>query len=362
MKTNVQWPSRARLNQALFALAASLLAAGAARAADSSPPQLNHTPVTKAAPGPLKISARITDESKIFPQIFMRAGNASAYEPPVDLKKVKGGKDTFEVTITARPGLEYYLECYDEYGNGPARSGSPDQPFKVELAEEASAGAAAGPARAAPWLKGSAAEQPAPERKVAAPAPPPDKPAPSAAAPTAASSSAASDMVAAVEAASPRESLRESARPAPAPEKPQERMREPAPEAAAEKHPAPAHSESLRERPLSTSLEGAGPIGAEGALWRSLLLPGFGQFKTDRPVRGAIFGGAAAAGVITTVVLAVRANQANNILDGAPVSVRGEAQDQAERYARARNVALGLTALLWLGQAAEAYFAFGSHD
>jgi hypothetical protein len=326
------------------ALAVALLAAGAARAADSSPPQLTHTPVTKSAPGPLKITARITDESKIFPQIFMRAGNSSAYEPPVDLKKVKGSKDAYEVTVTARPGLEYYLECYDEYGNGPARSGSPDQPFKVELAEEAPAAApaaAAAPARPAPWLKGSAATEPA------KPAPAPEK-----AAATVSSTSAASDMVAAVEAASPRE----AARAAPAPE----RSREPAPEPAAEK--PHARAESLRERPLSTTLEGAGPIGAEGALVRSLLLPGFGQFKTDRPVRGAIFGGAAAAGVITTVVLAVRANQANTVLEGAPVSVRGEAQDQAERYARARNIALGLTALVWLGQAAEAYFGFGSHD
>ncbi len=354
MKTNVQWPSRARL---AAALAASLLAAGAARAADSSPPQLTHTPAAKSAPGPLKISARITDESKIFPQIFMRAGSASAYEPPVDLKKVKGSKDTFEVTVTARPGLEYYLECYDEYGNGPARSGSPDQPFKVELVEEAPAAgaapaAAAAPARAAPWLKGSAANgEPAAEaRKVAAPAPAPEKPAASPAA--APSTSAASDMVAAVEAA--------SARPAPAAEK-QERSHEPAPEPAAQKTRA-AHPESLRERPLTTTLDGGGPIGAEGALVRSLLLPGFGQFKTGRPVRGAIFGGAAAAGVITTVVLAVRANQANNILDGAPVSVREEARDQAQRYGRARNVALGLTALVWLGQAAEAYFGFGSHD
>ena len=86
----------------------------ACAAGDSSAPVITHTPVAKAAPGPVKIGAKITDESKIFPQVFFRYSASGAFEPPVDLKKVKGSRDQYEATVPGRTGLEYYLECYDE--------------------------------------------------------------------------------------------------------------------------------------------------------------------------------------------------------------------------------------------------------
>jgi hypothetical protein len=29
--------------------------------------------------------------------------------------------------------VEYYIEAYDEFGNGPARAGDPDRPFRVDF-------------------------------------------------------------------------------------------------------------------------------------------------------------------------------------------------------------------------------------
>jgi hypothetical protein len=83
----------------------------------------------------MPLFARITDESKIFPQIFFRFGPGSAYEKPIDMKPVKGQKSQWGGNLPPPPGnvIEYYIEAYDEFGNGPARAGDPDRPFRVDF-------------------------------------------------------------------------------------------------------------------------------------------------------------------------------------------------------------------------------------
>ena len=116
-------------------LAAALLtAAGGARAEDNNPPVIVFTPPTSAPKGAFNLSAKITDESKFFPQVFYRYAGGQ-YEKAIDMKKGKG-KDVFEAAIPYKTEkLEYYLECYDELGNGPARAGDPDAPFKITLGD-----------------------------------------------------------------------------------------------------------------------------------------------------------------------------------------------------------------------------------
>ena len=119
------------------AVAALVLLCGpATRADDTNPPVIAHTPVTRGDKGKqTPLFARITDESKIFPQVFFRFGPASGYEKPIDMKQVRGQRNQWGANLPAPPGnvIEYYLEAYDEFGNGPARAGDPDRPFRIEF-------------------------------------------------------------------------------------------------------------------------------------------------------------------------------------------------------------------------------------
>ena len=123
--------------RAIFCAAVVLLLCGAAaRADDTSPPVISHSPVSRGERGKqTPVFARITDESKIFPQIFFRFGLGSAYEKPIDMKPVRGQRNQWGGNLPPPPGnvIEYYIEAYDEFGNGPARAGDPDRPFRIEF-------------------------------------------------------------------------------------------------------------------------------------------------------------------------------------------------------------------------------------
>jgi len=107
-----------------------------ARADDTSAPVIAHTPVAKGEKGKqTPVFARITDESKIFPQVFYRFAAGAPYEKPIDMKPVKSQRSQWGANLPPPPGntLEYYIEAYDEFGNGPARAGDPDKPFAVDF-------------------------------------------------------------------------------------------------------------------------------------------------------------------------------------------------------------------------------------
>lgn len=305
-----------------------VLAAGAAQAADTAAPVLTHTPVTHAPVGPLKITAKVVDESRIFPQVFFRQGGSGPFEPPSDLKRVKGSKDTYEALIPAKAGpLDYYVECYDEYGNGPARSGSPEAPHRVEVGEEAAAKAPAHPSPVMPAAEKVAAAEPAP---APAPAPKVEEP------------------------ARRIEPVKVAELPAPTPAPAPVLAPTPLPTRAEPEREAPREALQLRlNQPLS---------GATDALWHSAILPGWGQFRTDRPIRGTAFAVAAVASVVATVLLAARADSANSTYENAPVATRQEAYNQAVSYEHSRNAAIVITAGVWVLSAAEAYLGYGSHD
>ncbi len=137
--------------RSFVAAAAVLLLAFAARAADTAAPVVAHTPVKSITAGArfVQVFARITDESKFYPQVFYRYAPGD-YAKPVDMKPVKGQKDQFGGNVPVQgPYVEYYLEAYDEFGNGPGRAGDPDHPFRVDTGGEV-AQAEPAPARAQP--------------------------------------------------------------------------------------------------------------------------------------------------------------------------------------------------------------------
>lgn len=119
---------------AAAAAVASLLATGAL-AEDTKAPVVTHTPVKSTAAGAkfVEVFAKITDESKFFPQVFYRYGPGD-YQKPIDMKKVKDqppGNYGAAIPVSG-PLVEYYIEAYDEYGNGPGRSADPDHPWRVD--------------------------------------------------------------------------------------------------------------------------------------------------------------------------------------------------------------------------------------
>jgi hypothetical protein len=137
------------MRSSFLAAAAVLLLSFAVRADDTAAPVIAHVPVKSTAAGAkfVQVFAKVTDQSKFYPQTFYRYAPGE-YAKPIDMKPVKGQKDQFGANIPVTGSyVEYYIEAYDEFGNGPGRAGSPEQPFRVETAAEV---AEAAPAKAEP--------------------------------------------------------------------------------------------------------------------------------------------------------------------------------------------------------------------
>jgi hypothetical protein len=79
------------------------------------------------------IVARFEDESQLFdPKVMYRNRPDAHWRPAAFVKDPS--TDNFKAVIEAkelRGPLEYFLEVFDEYGNGPARMGSPEAPIRV---------------------------------------------------------------------------------------------------------------------------------------------------------------------------------------------------------------------------------------
>ncbi len=120
-----------------WTLGLSLLCLALPAAAQEAPvgPALDHTPVVHATPGePLTLTATIHSGNGVFQPIvsFRHVGEAAWVKVPL----LPSGGDLYSATI---PGaslgsdIEYYLEAYDNDGNGPARAGSADVPFRISV-------------------------------------------------------------------------------------------------------------------------------------------------------------------------------------------------------------------------------------
>lgn len=109
---------------------------------DTEPPAISHDEVKSARVGePVVIGATITDPSGVFdPTLLYRVGGDGEFLR-LPMTKVPGqgdawDEDRFEATI---PGdvvsgdLEYFIEAFDEMGNGPARYADADLPVKVRV-------------------------------------------------------------------------------------------------------------------------------------------------------------------------------------------------------------------------------------
>ncbi|HUB08597.1 MAG TPA: hypothetical protein VMB50_16445 [Myxococcales bacterium] len=117
-------------------MALALPAAGALGQEGTAMPVVEHNPVTRAAPGqPLTLTATIHSSNGVFQPVvdFRHVGETSWTKVPL----LPSGNDVYTATLpgaTISSDVEYYLEAYDNDGNGPARAGSPDNPLHVTVA------------------------------------------------------------------------------------------------------------------------------------------------------------------------------------------------------------------------------------
>jgi len=115
------------------------------RALDHDPPRLRHKLVAKAKYGaPLSLIAHASDASSIKSvtlnyRIIGNRGYSS-----VKMESQRGGSFVGSIPsmTVMRPGVEYYIEAWDELGNGPGLKGSLRAPIRVKVL--------GGPLRSAP--------------------------------------------------------------------------------------------------------------------------------------------------------------------------------------------------------------------
>jgi hypothetical protein len=109
-----------------------------AKAKDSTPPVITHVRIAEAPQGQaIVVRARIDDASEIFaPAVYVRSQGASEF---VTIAMVRV-RDGFEAVIPPEQvsgPLEYFIEAFDEEGNGPAREGTPEAPFAITMGGKA---------------------------------------------------------------------------------------------------------------------------------------------------------------------------------------------------------------------------------
>jgi hypothetical protein len=106
-----------------------------ARAEDTLPPSIIHEACGEYLKGkPFDIIARFEDESQLFDPKVMYRSSGDSHWKQVAFNKETGSED-FKATVKVKDlkgTLEYFIEVFDEFGNGPARMGSPEAPIRVE--------------------------------------------------------------------------------------------------------------------------------------------------------------------------------------------------------------------------------------
>jgi hypothetical protein len=121
----------------LFAL---LLVAAPSAEADTAPPAITFVPCEAFQKGrTFSVFARFDDASPLFePKLVYRiSGDASWRNVPF---KAQPDGAVWKASVGAKEltgALEYFVEAFDENGNGPARVGSPEEPLFARLTRKA---------------------------------------------------------------------------------------------------------------------------------------------------------------------------------------------------------------------------------
>ena len=108
-------------------------------------------------------------------------------------------------------------------------------------------------------------------------------------------------------------------------------------------------------RPTFTGNARSQRVSALDAGWRSALVPGWGQFATQRKSAGMVVAGSAVVAGGALVYTQLNASKARRFFDAAPAGQKQEQYDQLKQFNGYRNIALGAVAAVWTGAAVDAY-------
>jgi hypothetical protein len=121
------------------ACATLALALSASAGAQDLAPRIDHVPIKQVKKGePFLVRALIVSQSgkAIFePTLYLRLGGFSGFTR-IAMKAAPLMKDVYEARVPAEHmggDFDYYVEAYDEDGNGPGRVGSPEAPLSVSV-------------------------------------------------------------------------------------------------------------------------------------------------------------------------------------------------------------------------------------
>jgi hypothetical protein len=119
-----------------FGCAWALQAAAAEppKAADTDPPVIQHVPLPTIHAGDVTIDFTVSDQSALFSVIlhWRLVGDREYTEVGFAAKE-----NTFHVDLKdVTKDLEFWIEAYDEFGNGPALDGTADRPNRSRLLSE----------------------------------------------------------------------------------------------------------------------------------------------------------------------------------------------------------------------------------
>ena len=121
-------------------LATALLLSAVPAWADNDAPQIVHEPCEQYQKGvTYEVVARFYDASPIFdPKVVFRRGRGKWNNRPFERQS---GSDNFVAKIPAnflkKGRIQYFIEVFDENGNGPARFGSVDAPVVLTVGGDA---------------------------------------------------------------------------------------------------------------------------------------------------------------------------------------------------------------------------------
>ncbi len=99
---------------------------------DTEPPVITHVRIANAPINqPIAVRARIEDASEVFaPSVYVRAVGSEMFDN-IPMTKVEDGYQAIIPAEQVTQAIEYFIEAFDEQGNGPAREGTPEQPIRV---------------------------------------------------------------------------------------------------------------------------------------------------------------------------------------------------------------------------------------
>ena len=113
------------------------------------PPAIMHAALSEATKGKsVEINARLVGESGVQGAVVMFRHSGEKDFKALPMGNL--GTDDYTATIPAAmvtSDLEYYLEAFDRYGNGPARSGAPNAPYTMKVREAVALAPAPAPAQ-----------------------------------------------------------------------------------------------------------------------------------------------------------------------------------------------------------------------